>query len=138
MECRRVNGKPRPFVLEYLGTPGTLLKRLREKGYKRKVKSFSHGHVFALLKVAKEIELPDILKAHLPKAKGGGLSVADTILLGAIYRALEPRSKSRFERWAKVTTLPKLYGFDARKVTSKHFWGQMDNVSEKDIEKNRR
>jgi len=59
VECRRINGKPRPFVLEYLRTPETLLKRLRGEGKKR-VKSFSHGHVLALLKVAREIKLPDI------------------------------------------------------------------------------
>jgi transposase len=135
VECRRVNGKPRPFVLEYLGKPETLLKRLREKGYKRKVKSYSHGDVFALLKVAKEIGLPDILKKHLVETKRGGLSVADTILVGAIYRVCDPGSKRRFERWAKGTTLPKLYGFDAKKVTSQHFWDQMDKVSEKEIEK---
>lgn len=135
VECRRVNGKPRPFVLEYLGRPETLLKRLREKGYQRKVKSFSHGHVFALLKVAEEIKLLDILKKHLVEKKRGGLSVADTILLGAIYRACEPGSKRRFERWARGTTLPKLYGFNAKKVTSQHFWDQMDKVNGKDIEK---
>ena len=134
VECRRINGKPRPFVLEYLGTPETLLKRLRGEGKKR-VKSFSHGHVLALLKIAKEIKLLDILKKHLPEKKRSSLEVADTILLGAIYRALHPSSKRRFERWAKLTTLPRLYGFDASKVTSQHFWDQMDSVSEKDIEK---
>ena len=134
VECRRINGKPRPFVLEYLGTPETLLKRLRGEGKKR-VKSFSHGHVLALLKIAKEIKLLDILKKHLPGRKRASLEVADTILLGAIYRALHPSSKRRFERWAKLTTLPRLYGFDPSKVTSQHFWDQMDSVSEKDIEK---
>jgi len=34
LECRRINGKPRPFVLEHLGTPETLLKRLRGEGKK--------------------------------------------------------------------------------------------------------
>jgi len=135
VECRRVNGKPRPFVLEYLGRPGTLLKRLRGEGYQRKVKSFSHGGVYALLRVAKEIRLPDILKRYLPENKRGSLLVADTILLGAIHRACEPGSKRRFEKWAKKTSLPKLYGFDSRKVTSQHFWDQMDKVGEKDIEK---
>jgi len=134
VECRRVNGKPRPFVLEYLGRPEALLKRLKDIGYKRKVKSYSHGGVFALLKVAREIRLPDILKKHLVQTKRGGLSVADTILVGAIYRAFEPGSKRRFERWARGTTLPKLYRFDAKKVTSQHFWDQMDKVNDKDIE----
>ena len=75
------------------------------------------------------------MKKHLPGRKRASLEVADTILLGAIYRALHPSSKRRFERWAKLTTLPRLYGFDASKVTSQHFWDQMDSVSEKDIEK---
>ena len=75
------------------------------------------------------------MKKHLPGRKRASLEVADTILLGAIYRALHPSSKRRFERWAKLTTLPRLYGFDPSKVTSQHFWDQMDSVSEKDIEK---
>jgi len=75
------------------------------------------------------------LKKHLPGRKRASLEVADTILLGAIYRALHPSSKRRFERWAKLTTLPRLYGFDPSKVTSQHFWDQMDNAGEKDIEK---
>jgi len=134
VECRRINGKPTPVVLEYVGTPESLLKRLRGQS-KKKVKSFSHGHVLALLKVAREIKLPDILKKHLPGRKRASLEVADTILLGAIYRALWPSSKRRFERWAKTTTLPRLYRFDVSKLTSQHFWDQMDSVGDEDMEK---
>ena len=42
VECRRVNGKPRTFILEYLGTAATLLKRLQgDAGCS--IKSYSHG-----------------------------------------------------------------------------------------------
>ena len=43
VESRRVNGKPRPIVLEYLGTPETLIKRLEKTDQPFKVKSYSHG-----------------------------------------------------------------------------------------------
>ena len=49
VESRRVNGKPRPVVLEYLGKPETLLTRLRNPGANLTVKSYSHGVVAALL-----------------------------------------------------------------------------------------
>ncbi|TEU12588.1 MAG: transposase, partial [Anaerolineales bacterium] len=44
VESRRVNGKPRPIILEYLGTANALLKRLTE-GVPKKVQSYSHGAV---------------------------------------------------------------------------------------------
>jgi len=106
VECRRVKGKPRPFVLEYLGNAQTLLRRLQKEEGQKKVKSFSHGAVYALLKIAQEIGLPSILKKHLSGQMRGGLPIADTLLAGAIYRALNPGSKRRFSRWAKGTTLP--------------------------------
>jgi len=135
VECRRVKGKPRPFVLEYLGNAQTLLRRLRKEEGQKKLKSFSHGAVYALLKIAQDMELPSILKKHLTGQQRGGLPIADTLLAGAIYRSLNPGSKRRFSRWAKGTTLPKLMGFDAAKVTSQHFWDQMDEVSDEAIER---
>jgi hypothetical protein len=41
VESRRVNGKPRPVVLEYLGKAETLLKRLQQ-GMEGKLKIKSH------------------------------------------------------------------------------------------------
>jgi len=48
VESRRVNGKPRPVILEYLGTAEALLKRLTE-GVPKKVRSYSHGAVAVML-----------------------------------------------------------------------------------------
>lgn len=134
VECRRVNGKPRPFVLEYIGKAENLLQRLQKQREKR-VKSFSHGAVTALLKVGKEIELLAILDRHLPGQIRDGFTVGQTMLLGAIHRVIKPASKRGFSQWVKTTTLPKLLNFDADRITSQHFWDQMDQVSEEDIEK---
>jgi hypothetical protein len=42
VESRRVNGKPRPVMLAYLGKANDLLKRLHGMTDKIKLKSYSH------------------------------------------------------------------------------------------------
>ena len=56
VESRRVNGKPRPIVLAYLGKAESLLRRLQQGiGEKLKIQSHSHGAVAALLVVARKL-----------------------------------------------------------------------------------
>ncbi len=43
VECRRVNGKPRPFVLEYIGKAENLLQRLQEQREKRVKEKLKEG-----------------------------------------------------------------------------------------------
>jgi len=43
VESKRVNGKPRPFVLAHLGTAGQLLCKLKKGPLKKTVKSYSYG-----------------------------------------------------------------------------------------------
>ncbi len=52
VESRRINGKPRPIVLAYLGKANDLLKRLQGITDGVKLKSYSHGAVVALLLAA--------------------------------------------------------------------------------------
>ena len=66
VECRRVKGKPRPFVLEYLGNATTLLRRLQKEEGQKKLKSFSHGAVYALLRLPRIWNCPVFLKSTLP------------------------------------------------------------------------
>ena len=55
VESRRVNGKPRPVILAYLGRAEDLLKRLTA-GVPQKVRSYSHGAVATFLNIAEEFE----------------------------------------------------------------------------------
>jgi len=60
VESRRVNGKPRPVVLEYLGKADTLLERLNcINDYK--LKSYEHGHVAALLELCSKLDICSII-----------------------------------------------------------------------------
>ena len=64
VESRRVNGKPRPIILEYLGTADTLLRRLQE-GIPKKVRSYSHGLVAVMLDIAEELQIVQSINRHI-------------------------------------------------------------------------
>lgn len=143
VESRRINGKPRPIVLEYLGKADDLLKRLRglQDGYK--IKSFSHGAVSALLNVAQRLEIPSIINKHVnsyrkyqaQKPIRNNLTAGMTFLLGAIGRVCKPTSKDGWYKWAKTTSLEYLLRSNFSKIDSQHFWDMMDCLPIDSIEK---
>jgi transposase len=137
VECKRINGKPRPIVIAYLGSQEKLINRLLEKEEKGryKVKSFSHGAVYALWKAQEDIELLKILDRYLPNQIRDDQSIGKSLLLCAIHRAIKPQSKKSFSEFAAGTTLPFIAEFQAKKLTSQHFWDQMDKVSDRAMEK---
>jgi transposase len=57
-----------------------------------------------------------------------GLTVGQSLSLVAIGRACCATSKRGFAEWAKTTTLGELAGTDVEKLTSQHFWDQMDQL----------
>src|SRR5680860_758409 len=68
VESRRVNGKPRPVVLAYLGKADDLLKRLQGL-YTLKLKSYSHGAVSALINVAARLDVVSILNKYVKSSR---------------------------------------------------------------------
>lgn len=133
-ESRRVAGHVKTVNLAYLGKADDLLRRLQQgKTPHDRLKSFEHGGVAALLSLADRLELVGLIDAHAaPPAHGQParhlLSVGQTLVLAAVGRALHPTSKARWADWAKKTTVGKLWGFDATKITSQFFWDQMDRL----------
>ncbi|OQA03642.1 MAG: hypothetical protein BWY69_00327 [Planctomycetes bacterium ADurb.Bin401] len=132
VESRRIDGKPRPVVLAYLGRIEDMLAKLNGEK-KIELSSRAHGAVASLWKTAIDNSIIDILKKHLPLQKRDGLSVAHSLLIAAIHRVIEPASKNAFSDWAKKTTLPDLAGFEYERITSRHFWDQMDTVTDEQI-----
>jgi len=128
VESRRVNGKPRPVVLEHLGTADNLLKRLQEGNVPHKVKSSSHGLVAYLLYVIESLGLIQIINRHVPKRQfRDGFTVGGSLLLAAIGRICQPTSKRNwYEGWARRTSLSFLLRMSLAKIDSQHFWDQMD------------
>lgn len=128
VESRRVNGKPRPKVLAYLGKPADLLRRLQERAGALELRSVSHGAVAALARVADELGVVGLLDAALPKRRRDGLSVGQSLLLIALNRACGPTSKRGWARWARGTSVGSLLGIEVSRLDAQHFWDQMDQV----------
>jgi len=128
---RRVKGKPRNIPVEYLGTAETLLQRLKE-GEEVSTKSYSHGDTAALINIAVELDIVNIINKHIPVNKNGqrpyrdGLTVGGTILLGAIGRACQPTSKMGWYDWCQTTSVQYCLRSSLKDMDSQHFWNQMD------------
>ena len=144
VESRRVNGKPRPIVLEYLGKAETLLKRLRQgSGGKLKIKSHSHGAVAALLEVARKLDVVSIINRHIQsrrpywpdKPLRNNLTAGITLLLAALGRVCMPTSKRGWWNWARTASCEYLLRVGLSKVDSQHFWDLMDCLPDDAIEK---
>lgn len=142
--CRRINGKPTPVVLSYLGKADEILKRL-EGADEARVRSWSHGAVAALFALARELRLAETIDRQLsaagrrvrpssqeaspaPPRMNDGLTVGESLTLVAIGRACCATSKRAFADWAKTTTLGQLAGVAVERLTSQHFWDQMDQL----------
>jgi transposase len=127
VESRRVNGKPRPVILEYLGTAEALLGRLTE-GTPRKVRTYSHGAVAVMLDIAEELQIVQTINKHVPhKQLRDGFTVGGSLLLAATGRICHPTSKRNwYPGWARHTSLSYLLRMSLNKLNSQHFWDQMD------------
>lgn len=138
VESRRVDGKPRNFILEYLGTADSLLERLKTEG-SFSIKSFSHGDTTALLNVAVELNIVDIINKHIPSNKKGGKTIRNnctvgaSMLLAAIGRACHPTSKMGWYDWCKETSLEYSLKSSFKNHDSQHFWDQMSTLPKESI-----
>jgi transposase len=128
---RRINGKPRAVPVLYLGTADALLERLLEAPAGRlRIRSFQHGDVAALTAAADRLGIVSLIDRHVPRQRHRTPSVGATLLLGAINRAVRPRSKRGWAAWAAGTSLHHLFpGLKPDTLTSQFFWDQMNCVS---------
>jgi transposase len=139
VESVRVNGKPRPKVLAYLGKADEFLRKfINGESKKYKIKSYAHGANYVYWKLLEKLNVIPILDKYLCKGKKlrrNGLTPGQTLALVILQRAIEPDSKRAFQLWAKTTTLPKQLNFLAPQCDSQHFWDNMDLLAVEDIPK---
>lgn len=143
VESRRVNGKPRPIVLAYLGKAEQLLKRLAGLTEGLRLKSYSHGAVAALLQVACALDAAACINRHIHARRAymaekpirNHLTAGITFVLGAIGRVCMPTSKRGWWNWAKTTSCEYLLRCSLSRVDSQHFWDLMDALPVESIAK---
>jgi transposase len=142
VESRRVNGKPRPVVLAYLGKAEDLLHRLQGLTSGLNLKSYSHGAIAALLSVAQRLDIASEINQHVHSMRKytankpirNNLTVGMTLLLGAIGRVCMQTSKRGWWSWAKTTSCEHLLRCSLSGIDSQHFWDMMDALPVEAIE----
>ena len=134
VESKRVNGKPRPVIIEYFGnTKKFVEKLLNERPENMILKSYSHGDTHALLKIADKLRIESILDSVFKNKIRNGIERSKSLLLIALQRVCNPGSKNEFEDWCKTTTLPYEMDLNPQVLKSQHFWEQMSDITEAEL-----
>lgn len=131
---KRVNGKPKIVHQTYLGTAEAIIKRLTTIPDPLEVEHTSFGEVAALWAQAEELDLIHLIDEVMPQHPNREVSVGTFLTVGAINRALDPRSKDGVGRWIKKTVLGDLLNQPAEAFDSQSFWDAMDLVEDHHIE----
>ena len=130
---RRVNGKPRPIVLEHLGTAEGLLHRLRKgNGKPVKARSVQFGAVSALWNIAQELDVVTTIDRHVEKRQQG-LSCGQYMLLAAVNRCVAPTSKASLYNWYRMSLLRRLLPTSQGSLVSQRSWDHMGYLDENKI-----
>ena len=134
VECRRVNGKPRIVWQKYLGRAEEIIRATRQATAPepQEVRLRQFGAVAAMLNVAEQLSVVNIIDRHVPKRRQGA-SVGQYMLLAAINRGCDPKSKLQMGDWYEQTILGRLWKLPASTFTSQRFWDAMDAISEQAI-----
>ncbi len=133
VESRRVNGRPRPIVVAYLGSAETLLKRLQTlPGEPSCARLAAFGGVAALYNLAQQLELVALIDQYARKRQQGP-SLGQYMLVAAINRCLSPKSKLQMPEWLRSTPLPRWLGVTPEQFTAQRFWDNMDLLGEAQI-----
>jgi transposase len=131
VESRRVNGKPRPIVVKYLGSAAALGARLAEAEKARApVQADVHnfGAVAALWDLASRLDLVATIGRHVPK-RNQGVTVGQYMTLAAINRCVATTSKARFSEWYPRTVLARLCPIPKSLLAGQRFWDAMNHVT---------
>ena len=134
VESKRINGKPRPVVIEYFGNTKSFVEKLINSRNENKIlKSYSHGDTRALMKIAENLGIEQILDDVIKSRTRNGLKRSQTLLLIALQSVCNPSSKSELGSWIKSTSLQYDYNLPAAALISNHFWEQMNDITESEL-----
>src|SRR3954471_21013205 len=130
-ECRRVDGKPKIVWQKYLGRADDIITALTQPTAPatapEKAVITEFGAVVALYDVARRLCLVEHIDRHVPARRGPrGPSLGHYLLVAALNRCTDPRSKVQIAAWYQRTALRRLLDFRPEQLTSQRFWDQMD------------
>jgi len=130
-ECRRVDGRPKIVWQKYLGRLDDIIAAVVGPTVlppPREAVVAQLGAVAALYDLAAKLDIAATIDRHVPK-RGHGVSVGTYLLVGALNRCIDPRSKAGIGEWFDSTILRRLLPVTARQLSSQRFWENMGRVS---------
>src|SRR3981081_3655105 len=133
-ECRRVDGKPKIVWQKYLGRADDIIAALTQPAAPattapEKAVVTEFGAVLALYDLAQRLRPVELIDRHVPARRWPrGPSLGPSLLVAALNRCPDPRSKVQIAAWYQRTALRRLLDFRPEQLTSQRFWDQMERL----------
>lgn len=134
-ESKRVDGKPRIVWQKYLGKAERIIEAIdaiASPPVPSEVVISEFGAVAALFDIATRMNLVEIINKHVVKRKQGA-SVGHYMLVAAINRCVDPKSKAQIGEWFETTPLRRLTPVTKPQLSSKRFWDNMNHLDHETI-----
>jgi len=127
---KRVDGKSAKVQQIYLGTPDQILEKCSGAEVPDPPIKTSHlefGLAAALYQQTLELGLIPLINSYATESSAS-LDVGQYLVLAAINRVCEPRSKNGIGAWYNKSMLPSLFTIPVRRATGPRFWDAMDRL----------
>ena len=123
---------------KYLGTPDSILKRLKKaesSGVPLKIQSEEFGSVFIVNELEKMINTIGIVDSIVkPNPREKGPSVGEYFFYAWANRLIEPKSKNAIGEWYRKTAISSIRKVCISDLTSAKYWEKWNRVSLKQID----
>jgi len=127
---KRVEGKSQKIQQVYLGTPDQIFEKCssaQEPELPVKTSHLEFGLPAALYQQALELGVIQLINSYAT-VTSAYLDVGQYLVLAAINRVCEPRSKRGIGAWYKKSILPSLFTIPVSCATGQRFWDAMDRL----------
>lgn len=134
-ETKRIDGKSTKVQQIYLGTPDQILEKCSSTQTLDPPVKTSHlefGLAAALYQQALDLGIIPLINSYATHTSAN-LDVGQHLVLAAINRVCEPRSKNGIARWYNKSILPSLFTIPVSRATGQRFWDAMDRLPVKAI-----
>jgi len=137
-ETHRVEGKVKVKWQKYLGTPESILDKLKEAEQARKPvqqHTEAFGAVFLAHVLEKELDTISLIDSVVPrKANEKGPSIGEYFFYAWANRMIAPKSKRALKEWYRKTAIQHLRPVNLKELSSERYWEKWDRVSKDHIE----
>jgi transposase len=127
---KRVEGKSSKIQQVYLGTPDQIFEKCssaQEPELPVKTSHLEFGLAAALYQQALELGVIPLINSYATTTSAY-LDVGQYLVLAAINRVCEPKSKNGIAAWYKKSILPSLFSIPVSCATGQRFWDAMDRL----------